>query len=300
VAAHCNLHEEARPDADRRRRTFKTASLGWSRGLAPKVHRVSSHPRTPRPDAASLSASGCRCQTCRARVHMLAAGHCRPKPQVSSNWSGYAATACRRNAPFKRVPPVASSRRSAATVGRTDSVEFWWRGGASEASQLVARANRHRSGTADGSGTAPTPTYKRVRWERCPSCLRCTIPRSSHGRPRLGRPRLCEGEAVDTGPERKCPQVPLYETLTPSQPPDVSSRGVIAEAPSEWQSERFMPWSAAHQVRHSDVHKRRGHCRRSPGHGLRPGWRQTRSDVDRGRRRTRVFGSACCPRAPEM
>jgi hypothetical protein len=183
--------------------------------------------------AASVSASnaGAKPAARAFTVRAAAVG----EPQVSSNWSGYAASAVADGtATFSDVTASWIQPKVSCTAGRTDSVAFWvGLGGDSEASQSLEQLGTEAN--CDGRGAAPTYS---AWWEIVPAAS-VRIPLKLRAGDRVTAAVVVKGEAVTLFLKNVTRKSRFTKTVTPAQPPDVSSAEWIAEAPSECNASGF-------------------------------------------------------------
>jgi hypothetical protein len=182
--------------------------------------------------AASFFAGGAKPAT---RAFTTRAAAILGDPQVSSNWSGYAASGLDGGtATFSDVTASWVQPKVSCTVGRSDSVAFWvGLGGASEASQSLEQLGTE----ADCDGNGGTPTYS-AWWEIVPAAS-VRIPLKLRPGDHVTAAVVVKGAAVTLFLKNVTRKSRFTKTLTPSQPPDVSSAEWIAEAPSECNASGF-------------------------------------------------------------
>jgi hypothetical protein len=183
--------------------------------------------------AASLSASGGAAKpAARAfTVRATSAGD----PQVSSNWSGYAASGLDGGtATFSDVTASWVQPKVSCVAGRSDSVAFWvGLGGDSETSQSLEQLGTEAD--CDGSGGAASYS---AWWEIVPAAS-VRIPLKLRPGDHVTAAVVVKGEAVTLFLKNVTRKTRFTKTLTPSLPPDVSSAEWIAEAPSECNANGF-------------------------------------------------------------
>jgi hypothetical protein len=149
-------------------------------------------------------------------------------PQVSSNWSGYAAAApAGGSVSFSDVTASWIQPKVSCTVGRVDAAAFWvGLGGDSEASQALEQLGTEAE--CDGSGTAPTYA---AWWEIVPAAS-VRIPLQIRAGDRVTAAVLVKGQTVTMSLKDLTRRTRFSKTLTLTQGLDVSSAEWIAEAPS--------------------------------------------------------------------
>jgi hypothetical protein len=149
-------------------------------------------------------------------------------PQVSSNWSGYAALAPEGGtATFSDVTATWTQPKATCVSGRADSAAFWvGLGGNSETSEALEQLGT----TADCDGTSTVPTYG-AWWEIVPAAAVHITLKIRPG-DRVTAAVLVKGQKVTMSLKDLTRKTRFAKTLTLSQPLDVSSAEWIAEAPS--------------------------------------------------------------------
>ena len=149
-------------------------------------------------------------------------------PQVSSNWSGYAALApVGVSAAFSDVTGTWVQPKVTCVAGRSDAVALWvGLGGDSEASQALEQLGT--SAECNGSGTVPK--YD-AWWEIVPAAA-VPIPLKIQPGDRVTAAVLVTGQKVTMSLKNLTRKTRFSKTQTVTQPLDVSSAEWIAEAPS--------------------------------------------------------------------
>jgi hypothetical protein len=149
-------------------------------------------------------------------------------PQVSSNWSGYAAAApTGGTTAFSDVTATWVQPKAKCSAGREDSAAFWvGLGGDSADSQSLEQLGTEAD--CDASGTAPT--YG-AWWEIVPAAS-VPIPLKIRAGDRVTAAVLVNGQAVTLSLKDTTRRTRFSKTVTLTQPLDVSSAEWIAEAPS--------------------------------------------------------------------
>ncbi len=149
-------------------------------------------------------------------------------PQVSSNWSGYAAAApTGGTAAFSDVTATWVQPKAKCSTGRGDSAAFWvGLGGDSADSQSLEQLGTEAD--CDANGT--TPTYG-AWWEIVPAAS-VPIPMKIRAGDRVTAAVLVKGQAVTMSLRDATRRTRFSKTVTVTQPLDVSSAEWIAEAPS--------------------------------------------------------------------
>jgi hypothetical protein len=149
-------------------------------------------------------------------------------PLVSSNWSGYAATAPDgAAAAFSDVTATWVQPKVTCAAGRSDAAAFWvGLGGNSETSPALEQLGT--GAECDGSST--TPTYD-AWWEIVPAAA-VHIPLKVQPGDRVTAAVLVKDQTVTMSLKNLTRKTRFSKTLTLTQPLDVSSAEWIAEAPS--------------------------------------------------------------------
>jgi hypothetical protein len=150
-------------------------------------------------------------------------------PQVSSNWSGYAATAPvgTTAAAFSDVTASWVQPKVTCIAGRSDSVAFWvGLGGDTATSQALEQLGTEAN--CNGSGAAPT--YNPW-WEIVPAAS-VRIPLQLHAGDHVTAAVLVKGQTVTMSLKNLTRRTRFSKTQTLTQPLDVSSAEWIAEAPT--------------------------------------------------------------------
>jgi hypothetical protein len=153
-------------------------------------------------------------------------------PEVSSNWSGYAAVAPDGAvASFSDVTATWIQPKATCVAGRTDSAAFWvGLGGDSVASQSLQQLGTE----ANCDGASTTPTYD-AWWEIVPAAS-VRIPLKIKPGDRVTAAVVVNGQAVTLYLKNATRHSRFSKTMALTQPLDVSSAEWIAEAPSECSS----------------------------------------------------------------
>jgi hypothetical protein len=149
-------------------------------------------------------------------------------PQVSSNWSGYAAAApTGGTAAFSDVTATWVQPKAKCSAGREDSAAFWvGLGGDSADSQSLEQLGTEAD--CDSDGTAPTYA---AWWEIVPAAS-VAIPLKIRAGDRVTAAVLVKGQAVTMSLKDVTRRTRFSKTVTSTQQLDVSSAEWIAEAPS--------------------------------------------------------------------
>ncbi len=149
-------------------------------------------------------------------------------PQVSSNWSGYAAAApADGTAAFSDVTATWVQPKAKCTTGRGDSAAFWvGLGGDSADSQSLEQLGTE----ADCDADSTAPTYG-AWWEIVPAAS-VPIPLKIRAGDRVTAAVLVKGQSVTMSLKDTTRRTRFSKTLTVAHPLDVSSAEWIAEAPS--------------------------------------------------------------------
>jgi hypothetical protein len=149
-------------------------------------------------------------------------------PEISSNWSGYVATApAGAPATFSDVTATWIQPKPTCSVGRQDSAAFWVGLGGNDATSPALE----QLGTGldcDGTSTAPVSS---AWWEIVPAAA---VPIKLIVRPgdRVNAAVLVNGQTVTMSLKNLTRHTRFSKVLTLTQPLDVSSAEWIAEAPS--------------------------------------------------------------------
>jgi hypothetical protein len=149
-------------------------------------------------------------------------------PQVSSNWSGYAAVApADATAAFSDVTATWVQPKVKCSAGRGDSAAFWVGLGG----DLVDSQSLEQLGTeADCDAGGAAPTYG-AWWEIVPAAS-VAIPLKIRAGDRVTAAVLVRGQTVTMSLKDTTRRTRFAKTITAPQQLDVSSAEWIAEAPS--------------------------------------------------------------------
>ena len=150
-------------------------------------------------------------------------------PEVSSNWSGYAALSVDPAAPAAFTDVTATWRvpKSTCTVNRISSAAFWvGLGGYDPASTALEQLGTG----ADCDGATKTPTYY-AWWELVPAAS-VKIPLTVKAADTISAAVLVNGQKVTFSLKNLTRHTRFSKVLTTTQPLDTASAEWIAEAPS--------------------------------------------------------------------
>lgn len=149
-------------------------------------------------------------------------------PEVSSNWSGYAAVAPSGGpVVFRDVTGTWVQPRATCTAGRSDGVAFWvGLGGYSESSQALEQLGT--AAECDGSGRA---ARHYVWWEIVPAAV-VQVPMKLYPGDTVTAAVVVEGQKVTMSLKNVTRRARFSKTFTVAQPLDVTSAEWIAEAPA--------------------------------------------------------------------
>ena len=150
-------------------------------------------------------------------------------PQVSSNWSGYAAVAPTdaTTAAFSDVTATWVQPKVKCSAGRGDSAAFWVGLGG----DLADSQSLEQLGTeADCNASGAAPTYG-AWWEIVPAAS-VTIPLKIRAGDHVTAAVLVQGQTVTMSLKDTTRRTRFSKTITVPQQLDVSSAEWIAEAPS--------------------------------------------------------------------
>jgi len=166
--------------------------------------------------------------TALAAALVLAGGAFAAAPEVSSNWSGYVATAPDGAATtFSDVTGTWIQPKATCGAGRVDAAAFWVGLGGDDAS---APALEQLGTSVSCDGNTNTPTYE-AWWEIVPAAS-VPIPLKIRPGDRVNAAVLVNGQTVTMSLKNLTRHSRFSKTLTLTQPLDVSSAEWIAEAPS--------------------------------------------------------------------
>jgi hypothetical protein len=149
-------------------------------------------------------------------------------PAVSSNWSGYVATAPDGGTTeFTDVTATWAQPQVTCTIGRSDSVAFWvGLGGNDPASTALEQLGTE----ADCNGSSTTPVYS-TWWEIVPAAA-VKIPIKIRAGDRINAAVLVKGQTVTMSLKNLTRKTRFSKTQTVTQSLDLSSAEWIVEAPS--------------------------------------------------------------------
>ncbi|MGN6796726.1 MAG: G1 family glutamic endopeptidase [Gaiellaceae bacterium] len=151
-------------------------------------------------------------------------------PEVSSNWSGYAAISVDPTTPASFTDVTATWRvpKSSCTVNRLSSAAFWvGLGGYDPASTALEQLGTG----ADCDGAAKTPTYY-AWWELVPAAS-VRIPMKVKAGDTISAAVLVNGQTVTFSLKNVTRHTRFSKVLTTTQSLDTASAEWIAEAPSD-------------------------------------------------------------------
>jgi hypothetical protein len=154
-------------------------------------------------------------------------------PEISSNWSGYAALAADPAAPVEFTDVTATWRqpKSTCTAGRVSSAAFWVGLGGYDPSST----SLEQLGTgADCDGDSKVPTYY-AWWELVPAAS-VRIPLKVNPGDTISAAVLVQGQTIAFSLKNLTRHTRFSKRLTPNQTLDTASAEWIAEAPSDCSS----------------------------------------------------------------
>lgn len=172
--------------------------------------------------AVLLGIAACVCGTARAATA--------DTPEVSSNWSGYAAISSDPDAPaeFSDVTATWKVPKSTCTTSRISSAAFWVGLGGYDASST----SLEQLGTgADCDGSSKVPTYY-AWWELVPAAS-VRIPMTVKPGDAITAAVLVQGQTIKFSLKNLTRHTRFSKVLTAGQGLDTSSAEWIAEAPSQ-------------------------------------------------------------------
>jgi Peptidase A4 family len=154
-------------------------------------------------------------------------------PQISSNWSGYAAIAADPAAPvtFTDVTATWKVPKGTCTTGRTSSAAFWVGLGGYDPS---ATSLEQLGTAAECDGVTRTPTYD-AWWELVPAAS-VRIPLAIRAGDTVTAAVLVAGQKITYSLKDVTRGTRFSKVLAAEQPLDTSSAEWIAEAPSSCSS----------------------------------------------------------------
>ena len=151
-------------------------------------------------------------------------------PEVSSNWSGYAAVSTDPNVPATFTDVTATWRvpKSRCTIDRLSSAAFWVGLGGYDASST----SLEQLGTgADCDGSSTVPTYY-AWWELVPAAS-VRIPLTVKAGDTISAAVLVDGQTIRFSLKDLTRHTRFSKVLTTAQDLDTASAEWIAEAPSD-------------------------------------------------------------------
>lgn len=151
-------------------------------------------------------------------------------PEVSSNWSGYAAISADPSTPVEFTDVTATWRvpKSTCTVSRVSSAAFWvGLGGYDPASTSLEQLGTG----ADCNGSTKTPTYY-AWWELVPAAS-VKIPLTVKAGDTVNAAVLVNGQKITFSLKNITRHTRFSKVLTTTQGLDTASAEWIAEAPSD-------------------------------------------------------------------
>ena len=151
-------------------------------------------------------------------------------PEISSNWSGYAAISADPDVPaqFTDVTATWKVPKSTCTVDRVSSAAFWVGLGGYDAASTALE----QLGTgADCDGSSKTPTYY-AWWELVPAAS-VRIPLVINSGDTISAAVLVNGPKLSFSLKDLTRHTRFSKVMTPTQELDTASAEWIAEAPSD-------------------------------------------------------------------
>lgn len=151
-------------------------------------------------------------------------------PEISSNWSGYAAISADPEAPAEFTDVTATWRvpKSTCTIDRLSSAAFWvGLGGYDPASTSLEQLGTG----ADCDGSAKVPTYY-AWWELVPAAS-VRIPLTIKVGDTINAAVLVQGQKIVFSLKNLTRHTRFAKTVTTTQDLDIASAEWIAEAPSD-------------------------------------------------------------------